>query len=238
MERQNNRCYVFVISVILLIFVGILFFYFQSPKQKLQDDHINIEAADTAVVKYFHAFATGNDSEAAKYREFADEQERKDFKDRLRLSSLMGTGMLDHTREPHLVRTTETGDCIEAIYLLPVRRGSYIPQMVSVRKVEGRPKIEIKTLPKFGQEWLAEWEMAKGDYLSEKAQTFKRQIRWHIDALKYAKKKELEITPKREIEAEIDFYNDIKNLKPEQLRSYMIDKIEYAIEKFAPPERD
>lgn len=205
------------------------------------------QAEINEVVKnYLEALQAGRYAEVVNLLKFHDSKEREEFQEeqRRRGASLKW----DLNQEIHLVRVVQKKGHVQALYLLPTKHG-YLPERLSVQYVRGQPKLvyekksesEDRNLDVFSAKLaelgrsLNDWKFAEGKALAEKALVLKDRLQEEIDALDYAKEKNLHVVPgygglkKRRVT-----YDAVRDLSDNELRLKMMEEIQSVLEALSP----
>lgn len=235
-----NRQHIFGYCVMALLFLSCGL----SAKDNAQD--MDAEAIKTVVKEYLQAVQQGRHAEALALSAFRDNKEMMAFQE-----SLKNRGTVqkyDLKQGLQVVHTKRENGHAQALLLLPTKQG-FVPERFTVLEDKGQLRVvqvrseksEERELDVISakvaelRESLESWKSAQGVALSEKSHAFKEQLQEEIDALEYAKTKELQIVPGYgDLATRHRMYNDVRDLSDKDLRTKMIEEIQSAIEALSP----
>ncbi len=154
-------------------------------------------------MKYLQAMQQGKHEEVIALCDFRDQTDRQGFQESLKTFGAIR--QWDLKRGLYVVRAERKNDHIWAVLLLPTT-GGFLPQRFSLREIVGHMKLMPDKSKKHQErgvdfvsaaaaelkESLEGWRSAHGTALTEKVRVLKEQLEAEIDALEYARTKQLQ----------------------------------------------
>lgn len=235
MSRQHSCTY----CAMILLFCSCELFAQDEPQD------MDREAIRVVVKSYMEAIQQGSHANVVALSYFRDNEERQAFQESLKKRGAVRKWDLE--KELHLVRFRRKDHDIQAMFLLPTKQG-FLPESVSIREVSGQLRIVHEKEKKTSrenftaveaaiadlQETLESWKTARDATLSERCLVVKERLKEEIDALEYAKTKELQIVPGYgDLTRRLKRYEDVRDLSDEKLQAKMIQEIQDTLERLS-----